>query len=80
MPSFKPLSLMNTNRGVMGLNLGHLWTEQDQLRGAVKMILDDVVAGRLSPVVAQTFPLEQAADAHRFLQSRANVGKVVITT
>jgi NADPH:quinone reductase-like Zn-dependent oxidoreductase len=80
MPSFKPLSLMNTNRGVMGLNLGHLWTEQDQLRGAMKMILDDVVAGRLRPVVAQTFPLEQAADAHRFLQSRANVGKVVITT
>jgi len=78
MPSFKPLSLMNANRSVMGLNLGHLWTEQDQLRGTMKMILDEAAAGRLRPVVAQTFPLERAGDAHRFLQSRANVGKVVL--
>ena len=80
MPSFKPLSLMNANRAVMGLNLGHLWTEQDQLRGTMTMILDEAAAGRLRPVVAQTFPLERAGDAHRFLQSRANVGKVVLTS
>lgn len=80
MPSFKPLSLMNANRAVMGLNLGHLWTEQDQLRSAMSMILDHATAGRLRPVVARTFPLESAGDAHRFLQSRANVGKVVLTS
>ena len=79
MPTFKPLSLMNSNRAVMGLNLGHLWTEEHQLRGAMAMILDDAAAGRLRPVVAQTFPLERAGDAHRFLQSRANIGKVVLT-
>jgi NADPH:quinone reductase-like Zn-dependent oxidoreductase len=28
--------------------------------------------------VSRTFPLERAADAHRFMQSRANVGKVVL--
>jgi NADPH:quinone reductase-like Zn-dependent oxidoreductase len=31
-------------------------------------------------VVAKTFPLDKAADAHRFIQSRANIGKVVLTT
>jgi NADPH:quinone reductase-like Zn-dependent oxidoreductase len=80
MPRFKPLSLMNANRAVMGLNLGHLWTEQAQLRGIMKTILDEATAGRLRPVIAQTFPLESAADAHRFLQSRANIGKVVLTS
>ncbi|WP_342362366.1 NADP-dependent oxidoreductase [Terrarubrum flagellatum] len=37
-----------------------------------------VEAGKLKPHVEQTFPLEQAADAHRFLAGRPK-GKVVLT-
>jgi NADPH:quinone reductase-like Zn-dependent oxidoreductase len=79
MPSFRPLSLMNRNRAVLGLNLGHLWNEGRQLRTAMESILEDVGANRLRPVVAATFPLDRAGDAHRYLQSRANIGKVVLT-
>jgi NADPH:quinone reductase-like Zn-dependent oxidoreductase len=79
MPTFRPLSLMNRNRAVMGLNLGHLWEEVQQLRRAMDLLLAEVSAGRLRPVVGKTFPLERAADAHRYLQSRANIGKVVLT-
>jgi NADPH:quinone reductase-like Zn-dependent oxidoreductase len=79
MPSFRPLSLMNHNRGVLGLNLGHLWEQGRQLRAAMESILLEVSAGRLRPVVAHTFPLERAGEAHRYLQSRANIGKVVLT-
>ena len=42
--------------------------------------MTELGAGRLQPIVARTFPLERAADAHRFIQSRANIGKVVLTT
>ena len=80
MPSFKPLSLMNHNRGVFGLNLGHLWGEVRQLTSAMEMLLQEIAAERLQPIVAKTFPLERAADAHRFLHDRANIGKVVLTT
>jgi NADPH:quinone reductase-like Zn-dependent oxidoreductase len=80
MPRFKPLSLMNRNRGVFGLNLGHLWDERRQLADAMTLVLREVSAGRLSPVVARTFPLDRAAEAHRFIQSRSNIGKVVLTT
>lgn len=79
MPRFYPLSLMNRNRGVFGLNLGHLWDERDRLAEAMALILDEVAAGRLQPVVARTFPLDAVADAHRFMQARANIGKVVLT-
>jgi NADPH:quinone reductase-like Zn-dependent oxidoreductase len=79
MPSFRPLSLMNHNRAVLGLNLGHLWGEVDRLRGAMALLLEEVNAGRLRPIVARTFPLELAADAHRYLQSRSSIGKVVLT-
>ena len=79
-PRFDPLSLMNRNRGVFGLHVGHLWDERPQLTPLMEMLVSELRAGRLKPVVARTFPLDQAADAHRFIQSRGNIGKVVLTT
>jgi len=80
MPRFKPISLMNNNRGVFGLNLGHLWSEVRHLTTAMELVLQEIAAGRLHPVIARTFLLEHAAVAHRFLHDRANIGKVVLTT
>jgi NADPH:quinone reductase-like Zn-dependent oxidoreductase len=80
MRSFNPLSLINRNRGVFGLNVGHLWEERRILQPIMELIMTELAAGRLRPVIARTFPLERAADAHRFIQDRANIGKVVLTT
>ena len=79
-PRFDPLSMMHRNRGVFGLNLGHLWGERQQLAPIMDMLLNELRAERLAPVVAKTFALERAADAHRFIQARQNIGKVVLTT
>jgi synaptic vesicle membrane protein VAT-1 len=79
-PRFDPLSLINRNRGVFGLHVGHLWSERRQLVPLMEMLISELRAARLVPVVARTFPLERAADAHRFIQSRQNIGKVVLTT
>ncbi len=79
-PRFNPMSMINRNRGVFGLHIGHLWEERRQLAPLMEMLISELSAGRLTPVVARTFPLERAADAHRFIQSRANIGKVVLTT
>jgi NADPH:quinone reductase-like Zn-dependent oxidoreductase len=78
MPKFKPLSLMNRNRGVFGLNLGHLWDERRRLADAMTFLVGEVADGRLRPVVGRAFPLERAADAHRYMQSRSNIGKVLL--
>ena len=80
MPGFSPLSLINRNRGVFGLNVAHLWEERRPLQSLMELILEELTAGRLQPIVSKTFPLERAADAHRFIQNRANSGKVVLTT
>jgi NADPH:quinone reductase-like Zn-dependent oxidoreductase len=63
---------------VFGLNLGHLWDEQRRLAESMTFLLGEAGAGRVRPVVARTFPLAQAADAHRYLQSRSNTGKVLL--
>jgi NADPH:quinone reductase-like Zn-dependent oxidoreductase len=79
-PRFDPLSLINRNRGVFGLHVGHLWSEHRQLVAIMDMLLNELRAARIAPVVARTYPLDRAADAHRFIQSRQNIGKVVLTT
>jgi NADPH2:quinone reductase len=35
--------------------------------------------GKLKMLVGKTYPLEQAAEAHRFMESRQSVGKLVLT-
>jgi NADPH2:quinone reductase len=40
--------------------------------------LAEAAAGRLRPVIGQTFPLERAADAHEAIESRATVGKTLL--
>jgi putative PIG3 family NAD(P)H quinone oxidoreductase len=39
-----------------------------------------VEAGRIRPPVAATFPLEEAAAAHRLMESSAHIGKIVLVT
>ena len=47
-----------------------------QLRVEVWPLL---TAGRIRPVVFRTFPLEEAAAAHRLMESSAHIGKIVLT-
>ena len=79
LPWFHPIRLMNDNRAVIGVNLGHLWDRIDMLRREMLALIVDYEAGRIQPVVGKTFPLVEAAAAHRYIQERQNVGKVVLT-
>jgi NADPH:quinone reductase-like Zn-dependent oxidoreductase len=77
-PWWKSLSMMNENKGVFGLNMLHWWDEEGSLDRVVEPLLAALDAGELTPVVAESFPFERAADAHRFIHERRNIGKVVL--
>lgn len=47
----------------------------DALRQRVWPLIE---AGKIKPVVFKTFPMEQAADAHRLMESSEHVGKIVL--
>jgi NADPH:quinone reductase-like Zn-dependent oxidoreductase len=79
LPWFHPIKLMNDTKAVIGVNLGHLWDRIELLRGEMLALLTDYEAGRIAPVVGKTFPLTEAPAAHRFIQERQNVGKVLLT-
>ncbi len=53
-------------------------------KGAIARALEEkvwplVASGEVRPLIHATFPLEQAAEAHRLMESSAHVGKIVLT-
>ena len=75
---FNPLSLMNANKGVFGVNLGHMWGEIDRMRGWLDQLMSLWDEGAIKPKIARTFPFDEAAAAHHFIQDRKNIGKVLL--
>ena len=75
---FNPLALMNANKGVFGVNLGHMWGEVERLRGWAAELLDLWRQGVIKPKIAQGFRFDEAPLAHHFIQDRKNIGKVLL--
>ena len=73
-----PIRLMNDNKAVMGVNLGRMWRERDRVAAWLRRLLDWAADGTVAPRVDRIYPLADAARAHRRLQTRRNVGKVLL--
>ncbi len=56
-----------------------LWNRPERAARARDLILRGLAEGHLRPVIAKTFPLGQIVEAHRFLESNQQVGKIVVT-
>jgi NADPH:quinone reductase-like Zn-dependent oxidoreductase len=79
MPFFHPLALMNQNRAVFGVNVGHLWHEQEKIRKWAETLLRGVAEGWVRPHVDKSFPFDRAGEAQAYIEARKNIGKVVLT-
>lgn len=77
-PRFPVLKLMSQNRAVMGVNLGNLWDAAHIIRPQVETLLGYAADGSIRPRVDRAFPFDQAAQAHRYIHERRNVGKVLL--
>jgi NADPH:quinone reductase-like Zn-dependent oxidoreductase len=75
---FSVLRQIGDSKSVIGLNLLRLWDDRGTLDPWVQPLLALVDRGAIRPVVAAEIPFARAADAHRLLGERRNVGKVVL--
>jgi NADPH2:quinone reductase len=50
----------------------------EQLAISAKKLFDRIAKGILKPHIGQTFRLEEAAEAHRALESRATTGSTIL--
>src|SRR4051812_9302332 len=76
LPLFDVLGKWITIRGYVMMEIT---SDPARLERAKAFINAGLADGGLKPLVAKTFPLEEIVEAHRYLESNQQVGKVVVT-
>ena len=77
-----PLPLMDVlgkSLTVRGYVLFDITGNAAQLKRAEQFVVNGLSSGKLAPVISRTFPLEQIVEAHRYLESNEQIGKIVVT-
>jgi NADPH:quinone reductase-like Zn-dependent oxidoreductase len=66
--------------GKQATSIPDLGKDNAWYRETLSELLDSLAAGRIKPVVAERFPLAEAARAHELLERGGHAGKVVLVT
>jgi NADPH:quinone reductase-like Zn-dependent oxidoreductase len=71
-------SLAPSSHGLLGTHVGYLLYDPPRLARVWAALMAFVTAHGIRPVVGATFAFEEMAEAHRFMESRGSVGKIVV--
>ena len=52
--------------------------DEGRIDDLIEPVVEWARAGRVRPIVVESFPLERGGEAHRYLQEGSNIGKVVL--
>lgn len=78
LPFYTPFKLMNDNKAVIGLNLGHMWEQADMMQAWMQQIVAWYDEALFRPHIDKTFHFDEVAAAHHYIQNRKNTGKVLL--
>jgi len=77
-PRLDVMKAAEASTGVLAMHLGYLLPEEERLLGIWAALTDFTVKHDVRPVVGATYPFEDLPEAHRFMESRRSVGKLVV--
>ena len=75
-PLFKALS---NGLCLRGYTLFEITSDPARLSRGVAFVTRGLAEGALKPIIARTFPLGEIVEAHRFMESNEQIGKIVVT-
>jgi NADPH:quinone reductase-like Zn-dependent oxidoreductase len=78
MPRFNVVKQMSSSKAVIGLNMLAPCDDAGTLEPWITPLRARIADGTVQPVVAEAVSFDRAADAHRMIAERRNVGKVVL--
>lgn len=76
---FPLFAALGKNLTIRGYTLFSIVKDPDRLERAKHWVYDQLSAGKLHPVIARTFPLSEIVEAHRYMESNEQIGKIVVT-
>ncbi len=62
-----------------GYTLFEIVQDAEKLARGKDYIHNGLKSGALKPIIDRTFPLDAIADAHRYMESNRQLGKIVVT-
>ncbi|MCW2878125.1 MAG: NADPH:quinone reductase [Sphaerisporangium sp.] len=65
-------------RGIVLVTIGQFFDSPADIKAMAEAAIAEAAAGRLRPVIGQTFPLERAGDAHAAIEARTTLGKTLL--
>jgi NADPH:quinone reductase-like Zn-dependent oxidoreductase len=74
-----PSTMVSKNVGLFGFNLYFLMHKVEYFRGVSRQLLRWYEEKKIKPFIGRVFPFDEIAAAQAYLQSRASVGKIVVT-
>ena len=74
----QPASLMGGSKTITGFWLQHCFGKKELMNDVIEQLFALVVAGKLKPVIGATYPMSQAAIAHKAMRSRETTGKITL--
>jgi NADPH:quinone reductase-like Zn-dependent oxidoreductase len=66
------------NLSIRGWVASTLWNHPERFARAKALVLRGLAEGKLTPVIARTFALKEIVEAHRYLESNQQVGKIIV--
>lgn len=73
------MALLSKSLTIRGYLLFEVTSDPARLERGKQFVVDGLASGKLNPVIAKTFPLSQIVEAHRYLESNAQIGKIIVT-
>ena len=77
--TFPLFSALAKGLTVRGYTLFEIVKDPGKLARGKQYIYDGLQTGALKPIIDSTFPLDAIADAHRYMESNQQKGKIVVT-
>jgi NADPH:quinone reductase len=75
----KPMSLMGKRISILSFIIFHSLADPEIRARGVRYVHEGAKSGAFKPLIARVFPFEKIAEAHEYMQSNQQVGKIVVT-
>jgi NADPH:quinone reductase-like Zn-dependent oxidoreductase len=70
---------MRTGLNITAYTMFRITSDPERSLRARKFVTEGLNAGALKPIIGKTFKLDQIVEAHRYMESNEQIGKIVVT-
>lgn len=76
---FPAMDSWRTGLSMRSYSAMEIWSDPARMAESQRFVLGGLASGALKPKIARTFTLDRIVDAHHYMESNQQVGKIIVT-